>query len=38
VAVHLAGLSEHCLVVATRTGEVPEGFPRDPATRRRRAL
>jgi 16S rRNA (guanine527-N7)-methyltransferase len=38
VAVDVAGLSGHCLVVATRTGQVPDGFPRDPATRRRRPL
>jgi 16S rRNA (guanine527-N7)-methyltransferase len=38
VAVELAGLHEHCLVVATRTGRLPDQFPRDPATRRRRPL
>jgi 16S rRNA (guanine527-N7)-methyltransferase len=34
--VSIAGLGDHCLVVATRTGDVPERFPRDPAARRRR--
>ena len=38
VAVDVAGLPGHSLVVATRTGRVPDGFPRDPATRRRRPL
>jgi 16S rRNA G527 N7-methylase RsmG len=38
VAVDLAGLPGHSLVVATRIGQVPDGFPRDPATRRRRPL
>jgi 16S rRNA (guanine527-N7)-methyltransferase len=38
LAVDIAGLREHRLVVATRTGRVPDRFPRDPATRRRRPL
>ena len=38
VDVHLAGLPDHRLVVATRTGRVPDGFPRDPASRRRHPL
>lgn len=35
-AVDVPGLEAHRLVVATRTGQVPEAFPRDPAVRRRR--
>ncbi len=38
VAVDVAGLPGHSLVIATRTGTVPDRFPRDPATRRRRPL
>ncbi len=38
VAVDADGLPGHCLVVATRAGWVPDGYPRDPATRRRRPL
>ena len=34
VTVH--GLEGHALVVATRPGRVPPGYPRDPAARRRR--
>jgi 16S rRNA (guanine527-N7)-methyltransferase len=34
--VPVADLVEHRLVVATRTGRVPDAFPRDPAARRRR--
>jgi 16S rRNA (guanine527-N7)-methyltransferase len=34
--VQVDGLAEHRLVVATRTGSLPAGFPRDPAARRRR--
>jgi 16S rRNA (guanine527-N7)-methyltransferase len=30
------GLDQHRLVIATRTGTVPAGYPRDPAVRRRR--
>lgn len=30
------GLHEHCLVIATREGAIPDGYPRDPAARRRR--
>ncbi len=30
------GLDRHRLVIATRTGTVPAGYPRDPAVRRRR--
>jgi 16S rRNA (guanine527-N7)-methyltransferase len=36
VAVALPDLAGHQLVVATRTGRVPPGFPRDPSVRRRR--
>ncbi len=39
VAVHdveVDGLPDHRLVVATRTGRVPDAYPRDPAARRRR--
>ncbi|MEO5885030.1 MAG: 16S rRNA (guanine(527)-N(7))-methyltransferase RsmG [Candidatus Limnocylindrales bacterium] len=32
----LPALAGHCLVVATRTGRVPDGYPRDPAIRKRR--
>ena len=35
--VALEGLRGHRLVIATRTGRVPSGYPRDPAARRRRA-
>jgi 16S rRNA (guanine527-N7)-methyltransferase len=35
--VAVPGLDRHVLAIATRTGVVPAGFPRDPATRRRRA-
>ena len=31
-----AGLADHRLVIATRTGAVPAAYPRDPAARRRR--
>jgi 16S rRNA (guanine527-N7)-methyltransferase len=34
--VDVAGLDGHCLVVATSRGRVPTGYPRDPATRKRR--
>jgi len=34
--VAVEGLTEHRLVVATRTGRVPATFPRDPGVRRRR--
>lgn len=34
--VQVAGLVDHRLVVATRTGVVPVAYPRDPAARRRR--
>jgi 16S rRNA (guanine527-N7)-methyltransferase len=34
--VELAGLTGHRLVVVTGRGPVPAGYPRDPATRRRR--
>lgn len=34
--VAVEGLRDHRLVIATRTGRVPDGYPRDPATRRRR--
>lgn len=33
--VDIPGLDGHVLVVATRTGDVPDGFPREPAHRRR---
>jgi 16S rRNA (guanine527-N7)-methyltransferase len=33
--VQVAGLVDHRLVVATRTGAVPVAYPRDPAARRR---
>ena len=36
VDIELAGLEGHLIVVATRTGVVPDVYPRDPATRRRR--
>ncbi len=32
----VTGLSGHRLVLVTRTGRVPSGYPRDPAARRRR--
>ena len=34
--VAVAGLSGHRLVIATRGGDVPSAYPRDPAARRRR--
>jgi 16S rRNA (guanine527-N7)-methyltransferase len=34
--VTVRGLEGHELVIATRTGRVPPGYPRDPAARRRR--
>ena len=34
--VAIEGLAGHRLVIATRTGSVPDGYPRDPAARRRR--
>jgi 16S rRNA (guanine527-N7)-methyltransferase len=34
--VPVADLAGHRLVIATRTGRVPNAFPRDPALRRRR--
>ncbi len=34
--VDVSGLADHRLVVATRTGAVPAGYPRDPGVRRRR--
>ncbi len=34
--VTVPGLTDHRLVVVTARGDVPPGFPRDPATRRRR--
>ncbi len=34
--VGLPGLIGHCLLVATRTGQVPDGYPRDPGARKRR--
>ena len=34
--VSVAGLDGHRLVIATRGGEVPAAYPRDPGTRRRR--
>ena len=36
VQVELPGLAGHRLVVVTRTGRVPAGYPRDPASRQRR--
>ncbi len=33
--VSVAGLADHRLVIATRTGAVPAAYPRDPAARRR---
>jgi 16S rRNA (guanine527-N7)-methyltransferase len=36
VPVAATGLAEHCLVVVTKRGRTAEGFPRDPASRRRR--
>lgn len=32
----LAGLAGHCLLIATRTGQVPDAYPRDPGARKRR--
>jgi 16S rRNA (guanine527-N7)-methyltransferase len=34
--VDVPGLDGHRLVVATRTGRVPDQYPRDPANRKRR--
>jgi 16S rRNA (guanine527-N7)-methyltransferase len=34
--VRVHGLEDHRLVVATSAGRVPDGYPRDPATRKRR--
>ena len=34
--VTVAGLTDHRLAIATRTGVVPDGYPRDPTARRRR--
>jgi len=34
--VPVSGLDDHCLVVATARGRVPDAFPRDPSVRRRR--
>ena len=34
--VALPGLEGHRLIVATTRGDVPAGYPRDPATRKRR--
>jgi 16S rRNA (guanine527-N7)-methyltransferase len=34
--VAVPGLDDHVLVVAERTGQVPDGYPREPAARRRR--
>jgi 16S rRNA (guanine527-N7)-methyltransferase len=34
--VAVPGLDQHRLVIATRTGTVPDGYPREPAIRRRR--
>lgn len=36
IPVPVAGLQDHALVVATRTGAVPAMYPRDPASRKRR--
>jgi 16S rRNA (guanine527-N7)-methyltransferase len=36
IQVEVPGLTGHRLVVLTRTGQVPPGYPRDPAVRRRR--
>ena len=36
VDTEVSGLEGHVIVVATRTGVVPDEYPRDPATRRRR--
>jgi len=33
--VTVAGLTDHRLAIATRTGVVPGAYPRDPAARRR---
>ena len=33
--VAVTGLAGHRLVIITKTGATPEGFPRDPAVRRR---
>ncbi len=35
--VDVPGLRDHRLIIATRRGRVPPGYPRDPATRRRRS-
>ena len=35
--VAVSGLTDHRLVIATRTGRVPDDYPRDPAARRRRS-
>ena len=34
--VGLPGLGGHCLLIATRTGQVPDAYPRDPGARKRR--
>ena len=34
--VGLPGLTGHCLLVATRTGQIPNAYPRDPGARKRR--
>jgi 16S rRNA (guanine527-N7)-methyltransferase len=34
--VQVTGLADHCLVIATARGRVPDAYPRDPAVRRRR--
>lgn len=34
--VTVAGLADHRLAIATRTGAVPDAYPRDPSARRRR--
>lgn len=36
--VEIAGLTGHRLAIATRTGAVPDAYPRDPSVRRRRPL
>lgn len=36
VPISVPGLADHRLVLASPSGEVPAGFPRDPAARRRR--
>ena len=35
VDVSVSGLTGHRLVIVTKTGSTPDGFPRDPALRRR---